>query len=478
VKDGALFSSTLGDALAALVGKHAATSATTPASDDALLANLAKQIRDQLDRGTSLDAIVQQLAGSLATQVAAQLGVSTQAAHERLTHAFTAALSSTGQGPPGTTNAERASALATRFGQLAMLAARVTNGEAGPSIRSIAGTSLDADTAGADPTPKTTSDGSAPQTQDASAVAASPLTPNPLAGPTDGRTVAIASTEAIATGGDTLLGRMVARAYLAGDRSAPTPSAPARTVGPASASGTTTTGVTAAGAHNAVDAFVRAFGAALAHDDASHTPSDTGTPATASVAPATPGSNDQPSVPFAIAFAHGNAATATTTPGSTPAQTAAADPHAIVEQVVRAMAIQTAGDGTSTIRLRLVPEHLGDVSVKLVVSGGSVDATLTAHTADAQSVLAGGQAQLAKTLADAGLKLQSFSVGLTGGGFAQTGDRSNQQRETAPSSVRRIGGVATDEADAPSDDDLLAVPSFGPPIYTPSGSLGAFNYLV
>lgn len=436
--------------------------------------------------------MIRQLAAALATQVAAQLGVPPQAAAERLTQAFTQALSASGQGPPPRTNAERAAALATSFGRMAEIAARVTNGDPGPSIRSIAGTSLDADTAGAEPTPKPNSDGSPPQVQGAPAVAASPATPLvaspnptsiPIPGPSDGRTVALAPAQAIATGGDALLGRILARAWLAGENRADAPAARAVRTEDGKPD------VPAGEPSKTVDAFLDAFATALARADAPRPDSSHGAqappdpavaalPALPNAAPASSAAPSPAQLPFAIPVAHDAAPVTPPAPASNLPLAPQVDPHAVVEQVLRAMAIHTA-DGASTVRLRLVPEHLGDVSVKLVVSGGSVDATLTAHSADAQNALAGGQSQLAKTLADAGLKLQSFSVGLAGGGSASAGDQSDRKRFTAPSSVRRIGGVAAaDDGDDAIDPGLLAMPTFAPPVFAPSGGAGALNYLV
>ncbi|MDQ6924852.1 MAG: flagellar hook-length control protein FliK, partial [Candidatus Eremiobacteraeota bacterium] len=152
------------------------------------------------------------------------------------------------------------------------------------------------------------------------------------------------------------------------------------------------------------------------------------------------------------------------------------DANAVIDQLLRGINIRT-GDGQTDVRLRLVPENLGDVSVKLVVSGGSVDASIIAHTADAQSALAGGQHQLAKALADAGLKLQSFTVGLAGD-FEGNRDRARPQDSWNRSNVRRIGGLESVDTDEPADASLLAVPSFGPPIYAASPALRHLNYLV
>jgi hypothetical protein len=122
------------------------------------------------------------------------------------------------------------------------------------------------------------------------------------------------------------------------------------------------------------------------------------------------------------------------------------------------------------------------VSVKLVVTGGSVDASITTSTPAAQSALLGGQAQLTRTLADAGLKLQSFTVALgTGGGSTSNGNGdANADARSRQSSTQRIGAIGSTGGDETDVDDpsLLALPAIGPPIYTASTALGALNYLV
>ncbi len=462
----------------------ASTSSGQPAKETPVVAaqsasaGLAGAVKDRLDQGDSLDQIVAQLASALAGKVATQLGLPLEVAREQLTSAFKKALGSSATGPPET-NAERAVALVTRFRQIAELATRVTKDEPGQPIRSIAGTSLDAATAKANPTPSATDD-ILREAQNALAAAASPAAPAtpPLtasAASGDGRIVAT-SASAIAAGGDTLLGRILTRAMQADpQRTAPAVAAddakPATTeataaVAPAASPSSTTT--------QALDAFVRAFNGALARADAETAASKEATTASA---PASAASSAAQSPAFAAAFAPvQHDATPALPPSPAPSTPAAqpADPNAIVDQLLRGVAVHVA-DGSSEVRLRLVPEQLGDLSVKLVVAGGAVDASITAHSADAQSALAGAQSQLAKTLADAGLKLQSFTVALAGGS-ADARDQSNPQPQTRPQALRRIGGVDATGADEADDRALLAAPSFGPPIY--AAAPGALDYLV
>lgn len=459
------------------------------------------RIKAQLDKGASLDAVTTQLAESLATQVATILGIPVQAAHAQLTQAFTQALQTSGSGPPAKTNLERASTLATRLRQVAELATRVTNGDTGTPIRSIAGQRSDATSAGADPAPtQTQTDQLVRGALDALAAAPFPV-PTVTLGATkavsDGRTVALAPTQtAIATGGDTLLGRTLARATVAAEGRPAQANVPTRTTDPTQQLATAPAAAKAADStspasgntkpQTTVDAFVHAFVTALAQSDggngAGTNVRDQSSSAFTSVpthlATVADTTASPPAAAFAIPIAHDAAPVAPPAPAPTLPQPQHVDANAVLDQVLRGMQIST-GDGTSTVRLRLVPEQLGDLSVKLVVSGGSVDASITAHTADAQNALAGAQTQLAKNLADAGLKLQSFTVGLAGGGFAGTGDQA--QRDASSRQNRQKSGIAPILAGDDETDDqhgLLASPTFGPPVYTASRGLGALNYLV
>jgi flagellar hook-length control protein FliK len=474
------------------------TAATTTASGGAtptVDAELVRSVKEQLDGGTSLSDLVTRLASSLATSVAAQLGISPQEAQQRLTQAFTQALKPDDTGPPRT-NAERASSLVSRLRQLAELATRVTNGETGQPIRLIAGQRSDADEAKAKTAPQPDS-----ILRDALAALAAPTSPAlgttttsaaPVApaAASDGRTVALSDpAQAIAAGGDTPLGRILTRAIVAGEQRS-TETAGTSAAAPATNAGAN--GTAANAADGTVDAFLQAFASALARADGTPpnaNPSGANAATSydlAATAPAARADDDRTAAPssttatttttpFAIPVANDAAPVAPPAPAATLPYAQPVDANAVVDQMLRGVAIRTT-DGQSEVRLRLVPENLGDVSVKLVVSGGSVDASLTAHTAEAQTALAGGAAQLAKTLADAGLKLQSFSVGLAGG-FADARDQSRPHDSGTRSNPRRIGGLRSTETDEPDDASLIAAPGIGPSIYSPHRMPWALEYL-
>lgn len=152
------------------------------------------------------------------------------------------------------------------------------------------------------------------------------------------------------------------------------------------------------------------------------------------------------------------------------------DANSIIDQVVKGFVVRSFGENQSEVRMRLSPEHLGDVSLKLSVAGGTISASITAQNADVRETLLANQSQLSKSLSDAGLKLANFSVNVSGGG---ANGSSQQQQLAHHAGVRRVGlhgiGRADDDADG-QDDVLAATPNFGPPLLV-GRNPGLFNYL-
>jgi hypothetical protein len=91
-----------------------------------------------------------------------------------------------------------------------------------------------------------------------------------------------------------------------------------------------------------------------------------------------------------------------------------------------------------------------------------------------RDTLVANQAQLARSLDSAGLKLTGFNVDVSNGGFAGF---AQQQQQQQPSAAR--GSVASTFDDSKSEDDLAiaATPSFAPPSVT-DVALGHLNALV
>ncbi|TAM74122.1 flagellar hook-length control protein FliK [bacterium] len=145
------------------------------------------------------------------------------------------------------------------------------------------------------------------------------------------------------------------------------------------------------------------------------------------------------------------------------------DRYQVVDQVARALAVRPS-DGTTTLRLHLVPDSLGDVSVKLVVGPSGVSASFTAATPAAGAALQQGADQLGRAFAGHGLQLQQFSVNVgadPNGGFAY------RQPQSFYTPFTRHGGSRNSYDD---EESLAAIPSFGPPATV--RPLGYLDYLV
>jgi flagellar hook-length control protein FliK len=117
----------------------------------------------------------------------------------------------------------------------------------------------------------------------------------------------------------------------------------------------------------------------------------------------------------------------------------------------------------------LQPEHLGDVALKLSVTGNTITANVIAQNAHVRDLLLANQQQLARSLSDAGLSLGNFSVDVSGGNAGFTHQQAQQHRASA-----RPG--AFDVALA-GDDVQWTDPRFGPSLL-PAGKSLVLNYLV
>jgi flagellar hook-length control protein FliK len=172
--------------------------------------------------------------------------------------------------------------------------------------------------------------------------------------------------------------------------------------------------------------------------------------------------------PFAVAQTPVAASTQTPAPAPSANATPVLD-NEIIDQVVKGMQMRSNIDGTSELRLRLQPDQLGSVTLKLTVNGSSVSASAVAQNADVRNALIGNQDQLARSLADAGLKLTSFTVDLSSNGEQQQ----QQQQQQSNGFGRRY---TVHEMAGSADADTAEASSSGPPLVSGS-SLGLLSYL-
>jgi len=476
-----------------------------------------------VQNGTSLSTAISTLSGQIADAVQTALPqLGSGASRAQLVDAVSEALSPPGNAPPGTTAAQQVAALARRLQTWIGGVAReaVNAGQQNDN----AGYVLDAEQARELPAqqdPKTSTPvdradalarsllasvaaalanppGLSPATD--ARVANTPadsarVAPNSNAGaaangspPSDAASAqssnAAASTAPAAAADQSpadLLARMLVRAANLDATLNPAPaSVPAQTQAEASASGTPAAGgqpvpspqvnvatLTALLA-DAIGAAVRS-NTESSPDGSNAGSRQSGTDVPAAAVPAKNAPVTSPVSPFAatVATAPVNASI-DGTPAGTPAGTLA-DANAVVEQVVKAMAMRSNADGTSEVRLRLEPEQLGTVTLKLTVDGTSVSATAIAQNADVRSALMAHQQQLARSLSESGLKLTSFSVDLSGG---DTGSDRNRDRTTGFGRRYAVHEVAG----AQDGTQTIESTSTGPSLL-PGSTVELFNYL-
>lgn len=144
------------------------------------------------------------------------------------------------------------------------------------------------------------------------------------------------------------------------------------------------------------------------------------------------------------------------------------DPNAVIEQIVKGIVVNTSGQD-SQIRLRLQPESLGEVTMRLTVTGNTVSANVVTQNADVRQMVLSGQAALSKSLAQSGLTLGGFSVNVFGG---DAGNRQQSAQQNRPGF--KLGGW---QAGADTGEEPVTDLRFGPPLVSGPHSL-VLNHLV
>jgi trimeric autotransporter adhesin len=157
-----------------------------------------------------------------------------------------------------------------------------------------------------------------------------------------------------------------------------------------------------------------------------------------------------------------NALQSSTSTGST------VDPNQVIEQMVSGMTMRTLAQGTSEIRLQLQPESLGQVTMRLTVSGNQVSANVIAQSADVRSALVANQQDLARSLQSAGLTLSGFSVDVSGGDAGKDQSKDRTAGFGRRYVVHELNGAAT--------NDTSEASTLGPSLLSGSG-LELFNSL-
>jgi flagellar hook-length control protein FliK len=108
------------------------------------------------------------------------------------------------------------------------------------------------------------------------------------------------------------------------------------------------------------------------------------------------------------------------------------DPGTVVDQIVKAIRIQVR-DGIGEVRLRLQPEHMGEVHIALTVDRDRVSAVLQVERPEVRAQIEGQGQTLRASLAAQGLQLEELTVRDDG----QSGDGGQRGRQDTPERRRR-----------------------------------------
>ncbi len=129
------------------------------------------------------------------------------------------------------------------------------------------------------------------------------------------------------------------------------------------------------------------------------------------------------------------------------------DSTRFVQRVANAFASLSQRGGDS-VRLKLYPPELGSLRMEITVKNGELSARVEAETSAAKSVLLDNLPQLRDRLAEQGIKVERFDVGVSDqpeGGMSErpddSGDRSFQQSRRDGSSRRGLSPREGDGAD-------------------------------
>jgi flagellar hook-length control protein FliK len=110
---------------------------------------------------------------------------------------------------------------------------------------------------------------------------------------------------------------------------------------------------------------------------------------------------------------------------SLPAETA----KSVADQVVKGMALQVNGDN-SEVRIKLVPESLGEVTVHVKMDGGKMQAQIDVSQAGVKSALEVQLPQIRQSLSERGIDVQRLDVSFGGDHPAkESGGGQNERRQ-------------------------------------------------
>jgi flagellar hook-length control protein FliK len=124
-----------------------------------------------------------------------------------------------------------------------------------------------------------------------------------------------------------------------------------------------------------------------------------------------------------------------------------ADPYNIPSQIIdQARLIE--GQKNTEMIIQLKPEHLGELTFKVTVENGVVNASFHSNNSDVRNVIEASLQQLKQDMSNQGLKVENVSVYAGLGQFLSNGQRESQQKPQVKFQNKKIEGDFLDALDS------------------------------
>jgi flagellar hook-length control protein FliK len=126
--------------------------------------------------------------------------------------------------------------------------------------------------------------------------------------------------------------------------------------------------------------------------------------------------------------------------------TAPRDDYQIKNQIVAQAALINRSAQESEMVIRLKPQHLGEMALKVTVNNGIVNAAIHTNNAEVRGILENSLHQLKQDLANVGLKVDNVSISAGLSQFAADQERAMQWQQSQRFSSSRKGGESYEDA--------------------------------
>lgn len=127
------------------------------------------------------------------------------------------------------------------------------------------------------------------------------------------------------------------------------------------------------------------------------------------------------------------------------AQAARPDPNNIAGQIVEQARLITRAQNSEMV-IKLKPEHLGELTMRIVVENGTVSASFHSSNSDVRAALESSQLQFKQDMADQGIKVNHVGIYASLDQFSDNQQRSNSQQQAVKIAPRSQDGQEAAEA--------------------------------